>query len=155
MENLIIQTGRHHIPLPHIVCVESWDPGKQRADFKTDRPYRSRIILRTRNETHLCEELPEDFVTRYGFRYLVTEQIAINPAIKFRVETYVPNGLQTTKDFKTRLRWRDMDGEWQSRLLETPAEVVAANVLLVEPKRRTRSRMLSRKRVEQVQNARS
>jgi hypothetical protein len=155
MEDRIIQLGRDLIPLGDVVWVEPGDPTKQREDFKSDKPYRSRVILISKNETHLCELLPEDFINRDNFRFLVVEQIAINPAISFRVETYVPSGLQTAKEFKTRLKWRDTDGEWQSKLLQSDPEIVAATVLRTANRRPKTTRPMSRKRLAIVTNAHS
>ena len=156
MQN-ILTLGRRLIPTEQIVWVEAFDPESQ-PDFKSDKPFRSRVVLLNR-DTHLSEDAPETLATRLAFRFLAEDQTAFNPNIVYQVETFAPtDSFKPEKPFKTRLKWRDANGEEQSKLLLTPAEVVIATVVRQGPNlsRKTRSvRPMSRRRVEKMQNARS
>jgi hypothetical protein len=58
---------------------------------------------------------------------LQMDRVATNPAIHFRVETFVPaDGFAPAKAFATRLLWRDLDGNDQSKLLLSEPETVLA-----------------------------
>jgi hypothetical protein len=64
------------------------------------------------------------------FRLLPDEQVAAHPTVSFHVETFAPaEGFQPTKPYTTRLRWRDRDGNDQSKLLLTTPETVLAAVV--------------------------
>jgi hypothetical protein len=53
-----------------------------------------------------------------------------DPAVRFRVETFEPSeGFQPRKPYQSRLKWRDQDGNEQSKLLLTKPETVIAVVL--------------------------
>jgi hypothetical protein len=78
----------------------------------------------------LTEQSPRDFAQAHGFRVLDGDQIATNPAVAFRVETFEPaDGFTPSKAFATRLLWRDRDGNDQSKLLLAMPETVLAVVL--------------------------
>jgi hypothetical protein len=50
--------------------------------------------------------------------------------VRFRVETFEPSeGFQPPKPYQSRLKWRDQDGNEQSKLLLTKPETVIAVVL--------------------------
>jgi hypothetical protein len=127
MQN-ILTLGRHMIPVEHIVRVEAFDPA-QNPDFNSDRPYRSRVVL-VNGDTHLSEEMLEPLTGKIGFRFLAQDQTAFSPHLAYRVETFMPTATFTPeKPFKTRLKWRDADGEEQSKLLLTPPEIVISIVM--------------------------
>ena len=61
---------------------------------------------------------------------LPDDNVATNPAVRFRVETFEPSeGFQPRKPYQSRLKWRDQDGNEQSKLLLTKPETVIAVVL--------------------------
>ena len=63
-------------------------------------------------------------------RRLPDDNVATNPAVRFRVETFEPSeGFQPRKPYQSRLKWRDQDGNEQSKLLLTKPETVIAVVL--------------------------
>jgi hypothetical protein len=58
---------------------------------------------------------------------LQMDRVATNPAIHFRVETFVPaDGFAPAKAYATRLLWRDLDDNDQSKLLLSEPETVLA-----------------------------
>ena len=61
---------------------------------------------------------------------LAEDNIAANPAIPFRVESFEPSeSFNPTKPYQTRLKWRDQDDNEQSKLLLSKPETVIAVVL--------------------------
>lgn len=126
MTNIVV--GKRHIPLDHIALVEPFDPAAY-PGMKTDKAFKARVVLIDRASV-LTEETPEAFAEAQGFRMLAGESVATNPAIRFSVESFVPaEGFQPTKPFLTRLLWRDLDGNTQSKLLLSPPEVVLASAV--------------------------
>lgn len=78
----------------------------------------------------LTEQTPQVFAEAHAFRVLEADQIATNPSVAFRVETFEPaDGFTPSKAFSTRLLWRDRDGNDQSKLLIAAPETVLAVVV--------------------------
>jgi hypothetical protein len=156
MQN-ILTAGRHLIPVEQIVSIETFDPA-QNPGVNSDRPYRSRVVLIDRN-THLSEETLEVLAEKVGFRFLAQDKTAFNPHLTYRVETFVTTPtFIPERPFKTRLKWRDADGEEQSKLLLTSPEIVISILMRAEaqslsgaqpPKRTSGRKMLK------LQNARN
>lgn len=120
--------GKRLIPLSHIALVEPFDPASH-PGMKTDKAFRARIVLLDRQSV-LTEETVETFAGTYGFRMLKEEGVATNPAIRFGVENFVPaEGFEPNKPYLTRLSWRDLDGNTQSKLLVSTPEAVLALVV--------------------------
>jgi hypothetical protein len=69
-------------------------------------------------------------VERHAFRILNEDGIATNSAIHFSVEAVAPGaGFEPRKPYQSRLIWRDLDGERQSKLLlADPSEALAIAV---------------------------
>lgn len=127
MDN-VITLGKRLIPREHIALVELYDAAAN-PKFHTSREYKGRVVLINRDSI-LTEDTPQAFAATHGFRFLMTDQIATNPALLFRVETFAPtDGFASTKPYVTRLLWRDQDGNDQSKLLLAPPETVLAVVL--------------------------
>lgn len=123
-----ITVGRRLIPLRHIAFVEPYDP-EANPDFQTTREYRGRLVTIDR-ESVLIEEAPQAFATSHGFRMLNADRVATNPAVHFRVESFLPKeGFVPSKAFATRLLWRNLDGDEQSKLLLSEPETVLAVVV--------------------------
>jgi len=58
---------------------------------------------------------------------LAMDRVATNPAVRFSVETFVPaDGFAPAKAYATRLLWKDLDGNEQSKLLLSEPETVLA-----------------------------
>jgi hypothetical protein len=73
---------------------------------------------------------PQEFAEAYGFRFLAEDNIAANPAVAFLVESFAPTErFRPDKPYETRLEWRDLEGNEQSKLLLTKPETVIAEVL--------------------------
>jgi len=127
-----ITIGRSLIPVEHIALVEVYDPTAN-PRFQTERQFQTRVVLINR-ESVLTEERWQAFAETHGFRMLPEDQVATNPAVDFRVQTFAPTaGFQPTKPYVTRLLWRDRDGNDQSKLLVTEAMSVVAIVVKGEP----------------------
>jgi hypothetical protein len=118
----IITIGKRLVPLNDIAFVEPFDP-RENTDFRSTKDFRARVVLVDR-ESLLTEQTQEAFANAQGFHWLATDQVALNPSIRFRVESFQPaEGFSPTKPYATRLRWVDGDNE-QSKLLLTPPEDV-------------------------------
>jgi hypothetical protein len=121
----VITIGKRLIPVEQIAVIEPYDPAAN-PRIKTERQFQARVMLIDRDSV-LTEDTPEAFAEANGFRMLAEDRIALNPAVAFFVETFEPTeGFQPTKPYATRLRWRDRDGEIQSKLLLTKPETVLA-----------------------------
>lgn len=117
----VIKIGKRLIPTEQIALIEPYVPAAN-SRIKTERQFQARVILIHRDSV-LTEETPEAFAETNAFRMLAEDRIATNPAVSFFVETFEPTeGFQPTKPYATRLRWRDQDGEVQSKLLLTRPE---------------------------------
>jgi hypothetical protein len=124
MQN-VVTIGKRLVPLEQIAVVEPFDPASN-PEFKSDKPFKARLVLLNR-DTMLAEITPKEFADAYGFRVLADDQIAVNPAIGFRVETFTPTeSFKPEKAYRTRLKWRDPDGAEHSKLLLTEPEVAIA-----------------------------
>ena len=126
--NNVVTIGKRLIPVEHIAFVEPYDAATN-PKLQTSREYKARIVMINRDSV-LTEQTPQAFAEAHGFRVLEADQIAANPAVGFRVETFVPaDGFAPSKSYVTRLLWRDRDGNDQSKLLVAPPETVLAVVV--------------------------
>ncbi len=127
MQN-VVTIGRKLVPLEHIALVEPFDPASN-PEFKPEKPFKSRIVLLNR-DTVLAEATPKEFADAHGFRLLTEDDVAANPGVMFQVETFAPtDDFKPTKPYLTRIRWRDQDGNEQSKLLLTKPDSVIAVAL--------------------------
>lgn len=119
--------GRRIVARERIALVESFDPAAN-PNVKTDKSFRSRVVLIDR-ESVLAEFEPFAFAEQNGFRMLLEDNVAVNPGSTFRfgVETFEPApDFNPKKPFRSRLTWRDLDGNTQSKLLLTEPEIALA-----------------------------
>jgi len=117
--------GKRLIPRGQIAIVESFVRGAS-PNLQTTRELRSRVVMINRDSI-LTEQTPDAFAAEHGFRMLADELVANNPAIRFRVEAVTPaEGFHPRKSYITRLLWRDVDGNHQSKLLATALEAGAS-----------------------------
>lgn len=124
----VITIGLRLLPLEQIAFAEPFDPASN-PDFKSDRPFKTRVVLLNR-DTVLAEMTVKQFTENYGFRLLEQDETAVNPAVAFRVETFVPTEtFKPEKAYATRLKWRDAEGDEHSKLLLTSPEAVIAVAL--------------------------
>lgn len=124
----VITLGKKHVPVEQIVFVEPFDPDSN-PEFKPQKDFKARIVLLNRDRI-LTEQTPEAFAEANGFRLLAEDNVAANPAIAFRVESFEPTEtFKPAKPYLTRLKWRDQEGREQSKLLLTKPESVIAQVV--------------------------
>jgi len=121
----VITIGRELVPVAQIAYIEAFEPPAD-GQFKPDKPYKGRVVLFDR-EFVLTETAPTEFAKENGFRLLPEDNVAINPAITFRVEIFAPTeDFNPAKPYQTRLMWRGPDGNRHSKLLLTKPEIVLA-----------------------------
>ena len=127
MQN-VITIGPELVPVEQIAYIEPFEPSGN-GQFKPDKPYKGLVVLLNR-ETVLAETTPAEFAETNGFHLLPEDNVATNPAIPFRVESFVPTeDFNPAKPYQTRLMWRGPDGDGHSKLLLTKPEMVLAIVL--------------------------
>jgi hypothetical protein len=127
MQN-VVTIGRRLVPVEQIALVEPFDPASN-PEFKPEKPFKARVVLLNR-DTVLTESTPQEFAETHGFRMLAEDNVVTNPALTFRVETFEPTEtFKPTKPYLTRLKWRDQDGNEQSKLLLAKPETVIAIAL--------------------------
>ncbi len=123
-----VTVGKRLMPLEHIALIEPFDTASQ-SKLQTDKPFQARIVLIDR-ESVLTEEALAAFAEKHAFRVLSEDGIATNPAIRFNVEAFEPaEGFKPTKPYRSRVSWRDRDGQVQSKLLLAEPERVLAVVV--------------------------
>jgi hypothetical protein len=124
----IVTVGKRLVPVEQIAFVEPFDPSSN-PEFKPEKEYKGRIVLLNRDAI-LTEQTPEAFATEHELHLFAEDGVAVNRAIVFKVETFEPTeNFNPTKPYQTRLKWRDLAGEEQSKLLVTPPETVIAEIL--------------------------
>jgi hypothetical protein len=142
--------GKRIIPLDHIALIEAFDP-EANPRFQPAQDFRSRVVLLNRDSV-LALTPVDTLAKEHGFSLLAEDAVAANPAVYFGVESFTPaEGFAPTKPYATRLKWRDLDGNDQSKLLLTaPDQVLAlmtgerAGTRPAAPKRRSVPRRRAR-----------
>jgi hypothetical protein len=130
----IIAIGRKRFPIEEIALSSPSNrlpKGHHRppSRFTSDKDLKARVVLIDRYNV-LTEDTVEALAEANKFRRLPHDNVATNPALRFRVETFEPSeGFQPRKPYQSRLKWRDQDGNEQSKLLLTKPETVIAVVL--------------------------
>ncbi len=128
----VITIGKRLVPVEQIAFVEPFDPASN-PEFKPEKEFKARVVLLNR-DTVLTDVAPQAFGDAQGFRLLAGDNIAANPAVAFRVERFEPTeNFRPAKPYLTRLKWRDLDGNEQSKLLLAKPESVIAVVLRGRP----------------------
>jgi hypothetical protein len=124
----ILTIGKRLVPTDQIAFVEPFDPSSN-PEFKPEKEYKGRIVLLNRDAV-LTEHTPKAFATEFELHLFVEDGVAVNRDIAFKVETFEPTeSFKPTKPYQTRLKWRDLAGGEQSKLLVTAAETVIAEIL--------------------------
>jgi hypothetical protein len=125
----VITFGKRLVPAEQIAFIEAFDPASN-PEFKSDRNFRGRVVLLNR-DTVLTEMTPQDFAATHNMRLLADDNVAVGRTIAFRVETFTPTEtFKPSKAYLTRIKWRDYDGNEQSKLLMTAPETVVTEVSL-------------------------
>jgi hypothetical protein len=103
----IIAFGRKRFPIEEIALVEPFEPPAEPPPrFTTDKEFKTRVVLIDRYSV-LTEETVEAFAEANKFRRLPHDNIATNPAVRFRVETFEPSeGFEPRKPYQSRLKCR-------------------------------------------------
>lgn len=149
MDN-VITFGKRLLPVEQIALIEPFDPSSN-PDFKPAKEFKARVVLLNR-DTVLTETTPEEFASAQGFRLLTEDNVAVNMAIVFKVESFEPTeNFKPAKPYQTRLKWRDQEGNEQSKLLLTKPDAVLALVLrradAASPESKTSKRPAKRRRL--------
>lgn len=123
--NNVITIGRRLIPLDQIAYIEPFDPSSA-TGLETTRKFEARVTLLNRDNL-LAEVAMGSFISEHKFRLLELDQVALNPLLDYRVEIFEPrDDFNSSKEFKTRLLWRDQRGNDFSKLLVmAPSDVLA------------------------------
>jgi hypothetical protein len=123
----VITLGKKLIPAEQIAFIEAFDPASN-PEFKPERDFKGRVVLLNR-DTVLTEMTPQDFAAAHNMRLLAEDNVALGQAIAFRVETFTPTEtFKPSKAYLTRIKWRDHDGNEQSKLLMTAPETVVTEL---------------------------
>jgi hypothetical protein len=126
--NVTVTVGKRLLPLSAIALVEHFDPALY-PEMRSSKTFASRVVLVDRQSV-LSEGTVEAFAAQHGFRFLAEDQVATNAALRFAVETFAPaEGFVPNKPYRTRLSWRDEDGNTQSKLLLSAPETVLSVVV--------------------------
>ncbi len=127
MQN-VIAFGKRVVPLEQIAFVEAFDTARN-PDFKPEKDFKARVVLLNRDMV-LSEATPREFAETHGMRYLGDDDIAVNSAVAFKIETFMAtDAFKPDRAYQTRLKWRDRNGHEQSKHLLTEPEGVIAMVL--------------------------
>lgn len=123
-----ITIGKKLIPLEHVVLAVPFDPETQ-LNIQTERSLKTCLILIDRDSV-LTEQALAEFVEEHGFRMLQSDGVGTNPLVRVSVEAFAPSpDFQPRRPYRSRLVWRDLDGERNSvLLLSDPADVLAIAV---------------------------
>ena len=77
-------------------------------------------------------------------KVLAEDSVGTNPAVRFSVETFeATEGFQPSKPYRSRLLWRDLEGNTQSKLLLSAPEAVLAIAVKGEAPAASRRRAAS------------
>lgn len=123
----IITIGKRLIPVEQIAYVEAFDPAAN-PEFKPEKDFKARLVLLNRDIV-LTENSPGEFSGANGFHLLAEDNVAVNPSLAFRVETFAPTeNFKPDKPYRTRIKWRDTNGSEHSKLLIMEPETVVAEL---------------------------
>jgi hypothetical protein len=124
----VITIGKRLVPAEQVAFVEPFDPSSN-PEFKPEKDFKGRVVLLNR-EIVLTEQTPQEFAAEHGLHLFAEDSVAVNWAIRFKIETFEPTeSFKPTKPYQTRLKWSDLAGDEQSKLLLTAPETVIAEIL--------------------------
>lgn len=139
-----ITVGKRLIPVNQIALAEPFE-AKENSDFQSTRAFQTRLVMVDRTSV-LAEESVAAFADAQQFRLVEADGVALNPAVRFRVETFTaPADFKSTKPFIARLLWRDLDGKDYSKLLLSDPETVLGIITQGEVKAQRMDRGGTRK----------
>lgn len=119
----ILTIGKRLVSTEQIAYVEPFDPASN-PDFKPEKDFKARIVLLNR-DTVLTEMTPHQFVEEHNFLFLAEDDVSVSSCVFFWVESFEPSEkFQPQKPYRSRLKWRDLEGRERSMLLLTEARAV-------------------------------
>ncbi|MCA1363416.1 hypothetical protein I6F14_23730 [Bradyrhizobium sp. IC3069] len=120
----VITVGKRLVAVEQVALVEPFDPAAN-----PEKDFKARIVMLNRDIV-LTEQTPQAFAAEHELHLFTEDGVAVNRAIVFRVKTFEPTESFTpSKPYKTRLKWRDLTGGEQSKLILTTPETVIAELL--------------------------
>jgi hypothetical protein len=124
----VITIGKRLVPAEQVAFVEPFDPSSN-PEFKPEKDFKGRVVLLNR-EVLLTEQTAQEFAAEHKLHLFPEDSVAVNQSIRFKIEIFEPTeNFKPTKPYKTRLKWSDLAGEEQSKLLVTAPETVIAEIL--------------------------
>ena len=124
----VVTIGKRLVPVEQVAFVEPFDPAAN-PEFKPEKAFKARLVLLNRDVV-LTEQTPQEFAAEHELHLFAEDGVAVNREIAFRVETFEPTeSFKPAKPYKTRLKWKDLAGGEQSKLLLTVPETVIAELL--------------------------
>ncbi|MBK3665082.1 hypothetical protein JJE66_28100 [Bradyrhizobium diazoefficiens] len=124
----VVTIGKRLVAVDQVAFVEAFDPSAN-PEFKPEKEFKARLVLLNRDIV-LTEQTPEAFAAEHELHLFTEDGVAVNRDIAFRVETFEPTeSFNPVKPYKTRLKWKDLAGGEQSKLLLTVPETVIAELL--------------------------
>ena len=124
----VITVGKRLVPAEQIAFVEPFDPSSN-PEFKPEKDFKGRVVLLNR-EIVLTEQTPQEFATEHNLYLFEEDGVAVNRTIRFKIEVFEPTESFTPKKpYQTRLKWNDLAGDEQSKLLVTAPETVITEIL--------------------------
>ena len=140
----VITIGRRLVPSGQVAFVESFDPAGN-PEFKPEKDFKGRVVLLNR-EIVLTEQTPQEFAAEHELHLFAEDNVAVNRTIRFKIETFEPTeSFKPSKPYLTRLKWRDLAGDEQSKLLVTAPETVIAEILQAKTETPARAKRPSRR----------
>jgi len=116
------------VPAEQIAFVEPFDPAAN-PEFKPEKDFKSRVVLLDRDIV-LSEQTARDFADAHELHLFTEDGVAVNRAIRFKIEMFErTDDFKPSKPYQTRLKWNDLAGDEQSKLLVTAPEIVIAEIL--------------------------
>ena len=125
----VITIGKRLVPAEQVAFVEPFDPSSSNPEFKPEKNFKGRVLLLNR-EIVLTEQTPQEFAAEHDLHLFAEDSVAVNRAIHFKIETFEPTEtFKPLRPYQTRLKWSDLAGDEQSKLLVTAPETVIAEIL--------------------------
>jgi hypothetical protein len=135
----VITIGKRLVPAEQLAFVEPFDPSAN-PEFKPEKDFKGRVVLLNR-EIVLTEQTPQEFALEHELHLFAEDNVAVNRTIHFRIETFEPTeNFKPAKPYQTRLKWSDLAGAEQSKLLVTAPETVIAEILQAKTEPSTRAK---------------
>jgi hypothetical protein len=124
----VITVGKRLVPAGQIAFVEPFDPSSN-PEFRPEKEYKGRLVLLNRDIV-LTEQTPQEFGAENDLHLFAEDNIAVNRAIVYKIEIFEPTeSFNPSRPYRTRLKWNDLDGGEQSKLLITAPETVIAEIV--------------------------